>query len=85
MKIILATAVLLAHSWYPYACCHDQNCHPVPCGSIKKTALGLSWNGITFTEPMIHDSLDANCHVCVSTDGRYIYPSCIFVHKPKSA
>ncbi len=85
MKVVLASVIVLAHSWYPWACCHDQHCHPVPCDSIKENALGLSWNGIVFTEPMIRESLDADCHVCVSdTGGRYIYPYCVFIHKPKS-
>ena len=59
MKVVLASVIVLAHSWYPWACCHDQHCHPVPCESIKENALGLSWNGIVFTEPMIRESLDA--------------------------
>jgi hypothetical protein len=85
MKVVLASVIVLAHSWYPWACCHDQHCHPVPCESIKENALGLSWNGIVFTEPMIRESLDADCHVCVSnSDGRYVYPYCVFIHKPKS-
>ena len=23
MKTVIATAIMLAHSWYPGACCHD--------------------------------------------------------------
>lgn len=85
MTTIVATAVILAHSWYPWACCHDQNCHPVPCDSIKPHALGLSWNGIVFTEEMIRESLDENCHVCVTADGRHVYANCVFIHKAKPA
>src|SRR6516165_3367050 len=32
MKSVIAATIILAHSWYPGACCHDQDCHPVPCG-----------------------------------------------------
>ena len=35
MKTVLSGLMLLAHSWYPWACCHDQHCHPVPCETIK--------------------------------------------------
>ena len=42
MKIVLGGLMLLAHSWYPWACCHDQHCHPVPCETIKAHGLGLS-------------------------------------------
>jgi len=83
MKAVVGAAVILAHSWYPWECCHDQHCHPVPCDSIKASALGLSWNGITFTEPMIKDSLDQQCHVCVEVVGKFRYPYCVFVPKPK--
>ena len=55
-------------------------CHA---NSIKANALGLSWNGITFTEPMIKDSLDEQCHVCVDVVGKFRYPYCVFVPKPK--
>jgi hypothetical protein len=52
MKIVLSGLMLLAHSWYPWACCHDQHCHPVPCETIKAHGLGLSWNGVVFTREM---------------------------------
>jgi hypothetical protein len=85
MKIVLGGLMLLAHSWYPWACCHDQHCHPVPCETIKAHGLGLSWNGVVFTQEMIKDSLDEQCHVCVDTVGKYRYPYCVFVPKPKPA
>jgi hypothetical protein len=27
-----------AHSWYDDKCCHDKDCHPVPCEEIEKPA-----------------------------------------------
>jgi hypothetical protein len=85
MNILLTGFLVLAHSWYPWACCHDQHCHPVPCETIKADRLGLSWNGVIFTPEMIKDSLDEHCHVCVDTVGRYRYPYCVFIPKPKPA
>jgi hypothetical protein len=85
MQIVLAAMMVLAHSWYPWACCGGEHCHPVPCGSIKADELGLSWNGIIFTQPMIRESLDEQCHVCVAVRGKYTYPYCIFLPKPKPA
>src|SRR5262245_7603518 len=85
MKIVLSGLIVLAHSWYPWACCHDQHCHPVPCETIKADRLGLSWNGVIFTPEMIKDSLDEQCHVCVDTVGKFRYPYCVFVPKPKPA
>ena len=85
MKIVLGGLIVLAHSWYPWACCHDQHCHPVPCETIKADRLGLSWNGVIFTPEMIKDSLDEQCHVCIDTVGKYRYPYCVFLPKPKPA
>jgi hypothetical protein len=85
MRSTLIVLMMLAHSWYPWACCSGEHCHPVPCESIKAHALGLSWNGIVFTAPMIRDSLDDQCHVCVEVSGTYTYPYCIFTPKPKPA
>lgn len=85
MQIVLSAMITLAHSWYPWACCSDQHCHPVPCETIKTDDLGLSWNGIIFTEPMIKELLDEQCHVCVAVSGKYTYPYCIFLPKQKPA
>ena len=35
MKVLLI-AVMLVHSWYDENCCHDKDCHPVPCEQIEK-------------------------------------------------
>ena len=48
---VLAAAVMLlngaaaAHSWYDEKCCHDKDCHPVPCEEIEKISDAL--NGAT--------------------------------------
>jgi hypothetical protein len=54
-----------AHSWYPKECCHNDDCHPVPCGELTTTRYGLSWKGVAvFSEPMIRFSPEGACHVC---------------------
>jgi hypothetical protein len=85
MKNILTVTIMLAHSWYPWACCNDQHCHPVPCDSIKADKLGVSWNGVIFTQELIRDSMDEQCHVCIEVVGTHAYPYCVFIHKPKPA
>ena len=64
---VLAAAVLLfngaatAHSWYPRECCHNDDCHPVPCSELTATRYGLSWKGVAvFSEPMIRLSPDVD-------------------------
>ena len=29
--VMLLNGAAVAHSWYPKECCHDKDCHPVPC------------------------------------------------------
>src|SRR5262249_57353884 len=65
MKSVIIATIMLVHSWYPGACCHDQDCHPVPCDDIKADVLGLSWGGVIFTGDMIRDSMDESYHVCI--------------------
>jgi hypothetical protein len=36
-------AVMLVHSWYDDKCCHDKDCHPVPCEEIEKISDGWLW------------------------------------------
>ena len=47
MKSAIAATIMLAHSWYPGACCHDQDCHPVPCGDIKSDGRGWTSGGVS--------------------------------------
>jgi hypothetical protein len=73
-----------AHSWYPRECCHNDDCHPVPCGELTTTRYGLSWKDVAvFSEPMIRSSPDGACHVCgmwghYSTILPYL-PLCVFL------
>jgi hypothetical protein len=76
--MILLTALLfLAHEggWYPQECCHDQDCHPVPCVEI---APDNTWHGMKF--PSIRPSPDGQCHVCVYTLAHR--PLCLFIPEP---
>jgi hypothetical protein len=78
-----------AHSWYPKECCHNDDCHPVPCGELTTTRYGLSWKGVAvFSELMIRFSPDGACHVSgmwqqQSTILPYL-PLCVFVPKATS-
>jgi hypothetical protein len=40
---------------------------------------------VIFTQELIRESLDEQCHVCVEVVGTHTYPYCIFVPKPKPA
>jgi hypothetical protein len=73
--ISYATTALLIHSWYPPACCADQDCKPVPCASITKTDKEYIWEGYHFPLARVYSSKDGGCHACVT----YSFPQCLFI------
>jgi len=90
VKHLISAAPILAHSWYPQECCHDKDCHPVPCAELKVAAKGdVMWKGVLyFSGPMLRDSLDGQCHVCVEEGLNasiipYL-PLCVFVPQATS-
>jgi hypothetical protein len=70
--LTLVTGAASAHSWYPQECCHDKDCHPVPCVEIEKISDGWQWGDQTtkkrhwFPHDRLHASHNDTCHVCVS-------------------
>lgn len=41
LSVLLGLATgALAHSWYPWYCCHDQDCHPVTTGELWRDSGG---------------------------------------------
>jgi hypothetical protein len=88
-SLLAATLVLLsgaayAHSWYPKDCCHDADCHPVPCDELVETRHGIMWRGVVlFNDAQVKASQDRFCHVCAkeqagSTLLPYL-PLCAFI------
>jgi hypothetical protein len=62
MKVLLV--LLLAHSWYPTACCGGQDCRQIPCESISfdKLSNDYVYGGKHFAT--LSPSKDAECHAC---------------------
>ena len=80
----LVTGAASAHSWYPQECCHDNDCQPVPCAELSYHDKDVVWRKhIYFSGPMIRESKDGSCHVCVKeglSAGIIPYlPLCVFV------
>lgn len=68
--VALPTAAL-AHSWYPYECCSEQDCFPVAVENVKTTTGGwLLQDGtfVGFREARV--SPDGRYHVCRYNDGK---------------
>jgi hypothetical protein len=59
VKHLIVAALMLAHSWYPRECCHDKDCHPVPCAEIHFEPDGsVRFGHVYFPPNMIHESIE---------------------------
>src|SRR5215813_13194267 len=67
--VMLVNGAATAHSWYSEKCCHDKDCHPVPCEEIEKISDGWLWRDAATKQRhwFLHDRLKASydnaCHV----------------------
>jgi len=82
--LVLVSSAAYPHSWYPHDCCHDADCHPVPCDELVETRNGIMWRGVVlFNDAQVKASRDQFCHVCAkeqtgSTLLPYL-PLCAFI------
>ena len=70
-----------AHSWYPPECCSGQDCHPVPCETLRgEMNGGLTYlpANTSFRANMVRPSQDAQCHICTSRPDGGGFPYCAF-------
>ena len=75
------TAPASSHSWYPPECCSGQDCHPVPCESLRSEDDGnLTYTPTSthFLKRMIRPSQDSQCHICTSDPDGGGHPYCAF-------
>jgi len=96
-RLSRADAVLV-HSWYSDDCCHDRDCHPVPCSEISRDSNGdFIWKPetrfagpseqrgpteILFPKKRLKVSQDEGCHVCISPNTT---PAGICIYLPYKA
>ena len=69
--MLISGLPLLAHSWYPFACCGDMDCFPVACEQLVQTLSGWLYipTGNLFSPEQVQPSHDDHCHVCVGNGG----------------
>jgi len=55
-----------AHDWYPYSCCTDKDCRPVPSNAVKYTPAGwqVRLTGETIPFKKVRHSPDGQFHIC---------------------
>jgi hypothetical protein len=51
--LMLVSGAANAHSWYPKECCHDNDCHPIPCSDIAVKNGQVIWNGVELSWPTV--------------------------------
>lgn len=69
---VLCLAVpALAHSWYPYECCSERDCFPVPVKDVKVIKGGwMLHDGTVIEHAEARPSPDGRFHVCRHNDGK---------------
>jgi hypothetical protein len=73
--LVLFSSAADAHSWYPKDCCHDGDCHPVPCDELIETRNGIMWRGVVlFNDAQVKASQDQFCHVCAKKQTGTVLP-----------
>ena len=77
---LFAASPVLAHSWYPLACCGHIDCFPVTCDQLVETVSGWLYvpTGNLFKREQVQPSQDRNCHVCLGF-GRDHRSICAFI------
>jgi hypothetical protein len=73
--ILISTCIpLQAHEWYPWECCSDRDCHPMPPGrSVVEEHGGYRlYDGRFVPYSKAKSSPDGKYHVCEDNTGRII-------------
>ena len=62
---------------YPWDCCGEEDCHPVPCDELlEDTTGGYKYKDLYyFSKNQVKNSEDNKCHVCIMG----IKPLCAFI------
>jgi hypothetical protein len=76
----------MAHSWYPWNCCNDRDCRPIPFESIKVTPTGYqvpSGEIIPFSstkiKPTPAEDVEQRFHWCSVAGSDTGHTLCLFV------
>lgn len=60
-----------AHSWYPYDCCSERDCFPLPVGKVKSVQGGWQMeDGAFIAWHEARPSPDGRFHICRREDGK---------------
>lgn len=70
LALLVLTGPALAHSWYPFECCSEKDCFPVPVNEVRIVPGGWTLHDGTMIEyAEARPSPDGKFHVCRRQDG----------------
>lgn len=69
--VLWLVAPALAHSWYPFECCSERDCFPVPVQDVKIIKGGwMLHDGTVIEHAEARPSPDGRFHLCRHNDGK---------------
>ena len=81
--LLLGSADAQAHSWYPWDCCHDDDCAPADRVDAVSTEFMVvtSKHGTAFVPASMprRDSQDGRVHICMRKTDTGMSPICVFL------
>lgn len=84
---LTASTSVLAHEWYDYDCCEDQDCRPAKFG-VDILATDNGWfipetkETIPFDDSRIRKSHDSYFHICIVPEEWETEPFLRCIYKP---
>lgn len=69
---LFALSGVFAHSFYPWECCSDQDCYPIPVAEVRATPGGwlIVSEGLTIPFSAARPSPDGRFHICRHGSGK---------------
>lgn len=83
--LVACSSTALAHSFYPYECCSERDCFPVPVQDVRVVPGGWTLSdGTKIRQDEARPSPDGQFHICRSQEGKgalirmYSKPACFW-------
>lgn len=83
--LLVSASGAFAHSWYPFECCSEKDCFPVPARDVREVRGGWELSdGTVIRYDEARPSPDGQFHVCRHLNGQgalirlYDKPACFW-------
>lgn len=94
VALVLLATPASAHDWYSLACCHEQDCAPIPLGAVSHRGSdvivtleagdhpminsGSFSQKLSGDDPKIKQSQDGDYHACILPTDGGVYLRCLY-------